>query len=71
MSIINFNLYPSIMEVNKRQYLLENGWWAQYHDDCWFESSKDEFYVKDGIVVGFRPASEGITLEEAYEKARI
>ena len=28
-------------------------------------------HVKDGIVVGFRPESEGITLEEAYEKARI
>ena len=28
-------------------------------------------FVKDGIVVGFRPESEGITLEEAYEKARI
>jgi|TARA_B100000780_G_scaffold272058_1_gene233731 hypothetical protein len=59
------------MLVSKRQYLLENGWWAQYHKDCWFESSKDEFYVKDGKVVGFRPESEGITLEEAYEKARI
>lgn len=56
------------MEVNKRQYLLENGWWAQYHDDCWFESSKDEVCVNDkGEIVGFRLESEGITLEEAYK----
>jgi hypothetical protein len=56
------------VEINKKQYLLENGWWAQYHDDCWFESSKDEFWVNDkGEIVGFRPESEGITLEEAYK----
>ena len=55
------------MEINKKKYLLENGWWAQYHDDCWFESSKDEFWVNSkGEVVGFRPESEGITLEEAF-----
>tara|TARA_R110001592_G_scaffold161498_1_gene394134 strand:+ start:1326 stop:1505 length:180 start_codon:yes stop_codon:yes gene_type:complete len=59
------------MEVNKRKYLLENGWWAHYHDNCWFESSKDELYVKLGRIVGFKPQSEGITLEKAYEKARI
>ena len=51
------------MEVNK--------WWAHYHDNCWFESSKDELYVKLGRIVGFKPQSEGITLEKAYEKARI
>lgn len=55
------------MDKDKRKYLLENGWWAHYHDDCWFESSKDEYYVKDGIVVGFRPENEGITLEEAFK----
>ena len=31
------SLYSSIMEIDKRQYLLENGWWAHYHDDCWFD----------------------------------
>ena len=31
MSIINFNLYPSIMEVNKRKYLLENGVQTSMH----------------------------------------
>ena len=61
MFIIIISLYSSIMEIDKRQYLKENGWWAHYHDDCWF----------DGKLVGFRPESEGITLEEAYEKARI
>jgi hypothetical protein len=61
-----------IKRSTKKQYLLENGWWAQYHDDCWFESSKDEFWVNGkGEIVGFRPESEGITLEEAYEKARV
>ena len=63
------NHYPFNMSVDKRKYLLENGWWAQYHDDCWFESSKDVFRVNGkGEVVGFRPESEGITLEEAYKK---
>ena len=53
----------------KRQYLLHNGWWAHYHEDCWFESSLDKPYTKDGQIVGFRPESEGLTLEEAYKKA--
>ena len=53
---------------DKRQYLLENGWWACYHQDCWFEESKDTQYVGNkGIMVGFRPEGEGITLEEAYK----
>jgi len=57
------------MNINKKKYLKENGWWAQYHDNCWFESSKDEFWVNSkGEVVGFRPESEGITLEEAFIK---
>ena len=64
MSHYHFN-----MNIDKKKYLLENGWWAQYHDDCWFESSKDEFWVNGkGEVVGFRPESEGITLEEAFKK---
>lgn len=59
----------SSMEIDKKQYLLNNGWWAQYHPDCWFESSKDSFYIKDGLVVGFRHESEGITLEKAFKEA--
>ena len=71
MYSINFNLYSNIMEVNKIQYLKENGWWAHYHDNCWFNGKLDELDVDDkGFVVGFKPESEGITLEEAYEKAR-
>lgn len=52
----------------KRQYLLENGWWCHYNDNCWFESSKDALYVNGkGHIEGFRPKSEGISLEEAYK----
>lgn len=71
MPFINFNLYSSIVEIDKRQYLLENDWWCHYHDDCWFEKSKDKLFVKNGVMVGFRPENEGITLEKAYEKARV
>ena len=54
----------------KYQYLLENGWWWRTHDECWYESSRDELYVnKDGVIDGFRPESEGISLEEAYKQA--
>ena len=67
MFIFIVGLYSSIMEINKRQYLLENGWWAHYHDDCWFDGELDELDVNsDGLIVGFRPEEEGITLEEAY-----
>jgi hypothetical protein len=52
----------------KYYYLLENGFWCMYNNECWFESSKDELYVEDGIVKGFRSESEGISLEEAYKK---
>lgn len=62
----------SLTRAEKKQYLLENGWWAHYHDDCWFEKSKDELDVDErGFIVGFRPENEGITLEKAYEKARV
>ncbi len=76
MFIFIVGLYSSIMVINKRQYLLENGWWAHYHDDCWFDGELDELDVDEkGFMVGFRPESEGITLEEAfkivYEKERI
>ena len=70
------SLYTSIMEIDKRQYLLKNGWWAHYHDDCRFDGKLDKLDVDDkGFMVGFRPESEGITLEKAfeevYEKERI
>ena len=69
--MFNITYNSSSMEINKRKYLLENGWWAQYHDNCWFESSKDVFWVNsDGEVVGFRPESEGITLEEAFNQLK-
>lgn len=56
---------------NKRQYLKENGWWSHYHENCWFEKSKDNTYVNDeGKIVGFRPESDGISLEEAYKKQK-
>jgi|TARA_Y100000389_G_scaffold204880_1_gene260383 hypothetical protein len=53
----------------KRQYLLENGWWSHYHEDCWFESSKDDLYVEEGTgdIKGFRPMGEGVTLEDAFK----
>jgi len=51
----------------KHQYLLENGWWCHYHSDCWFEKSKDNTWVENGNIVGFRPEEEGTTLEEAYK----
>ena len=55
----------------KYQYLLENGWWWRTHEECWYESSKDELYVnKDGVIDGFRPESEGISLEEAYKQVK-
>tara|TARA_R110000822_G_scaffold43151_3_gene116754 strand:- start:484 stop:687 length:204 start_codon:yes stop_codon:yes gene_type:complete len=57
-----------VTKKEKTTYLKINGWWSHYHNDCWFESSKDELEVKDGIMVGFRPENEGITLEEAYNK---
>ena len=72
MFSLTFNLHSSTLEINKKQYLLENGWWSHYHENCWFEKAKDELYVDEkGFIVGFRPESEGITLEKAYEKARV
>ena len=53
----------------KHQYLLENGWWCHYNDNCWYESSKDELFVnEDGVIEGFKPESEGISLEKAFKK---
>jgi hypothetical protein len=57
-----------LTKKEKYQYLLENGWWCNYNDNCWFEESKDELYVEGGIIKGFRPESEGIDLEKAYKQ---
>jgi len=54
----------------KHQHLLENGWWCRFHNECWYESSKDELYVEKGIIVGFRPKSEGVGLEEAFKQCQ-
>ena len=53
----------------KKQFLKKNGWWCHYHEDCWFESSKDNLYVeKDtGLMKGFRPISGGLKLEKAFK----
>jgi hypothetical protein len=59
-----------LTKKEKYQYLLENGWWCNYNDNCWFEESKDELYVEGGIIKGFRPESEGIDLEKAYKQCK-
>ena len=50
--------------------LLFNGWWAHYHPNCWFKSSEDTQYLENGVLVGFRPEEEGLTMKEAYEKSK-
>ena len=51
--------------------LLFNGWWAHYYQNCWFKSSEDSQYFNvEGVMVGFRPKEEGLTMEEAYEKSK-
>jgi len=58
----------SLTRTEKETYLKMNGWWAHYHRDCWFDGELDELDVdSDGMIIGFRPEEEGITLEEAYE----
>jgi len=54
----------------KIQYLKSNGWWAHYNDNCWFDGVLDKLYVEDGIIMGFRDKSEGLTLEEAFNKVK-
>lgn len=54
----------------KKQYLKNNGWWAHYNDNCWFDGALDKLYVEGGYVVGFRDKSEGLTLEEAFNKVK-
>ena len=62
----------SLTRTEKSTYLKMNGWWSHYHEDCWFESSKDNLYVEEGtgIMKGFRPESEGITLNKAYNNQK-
>jgi hypothetical protein len=62
----------SLTRTEKATYLKMNGWWSHYHEDCWFESSKDNLYVEEGtgIMKGFRPESEGITLNKAYNNQK-
>jgi hypothetical protein len=58
--------------IKKHQYLLENGWWCHYTPNHWYEKSKDKPWVNiKGNIVGFRPKSEGISLGEAYRKAKL
>ena len=59
----------SLTRTEKETYLLMNGWWAHYHMDCWFDGELDELDVNgDGLMIGFRDESEGITLDEAYDE---
>ena len=59
----------SLTRTEKETYLLMNGWWAHYHRDCWFDGELDELDVNgDGLMIGFRDESEGITLDEAYDE---
>ena len=51
--------------------LLFNGWWAHYTPNCWFKNSEDPQNLnEEGVMVGFRPKEEGLTMEEAYEKSK-
>ena len=62
-------LGPNIRKINMKTKLLFNGWWGHYHPNCWFKSSEDTQYLnEEGVLVGFRPEEEGLTLEEAYKK---
>jgi hypothetical protein len=64
-------LGKGIRKINMKTQLLFNGWWAHYHPDCWFKESEDNLYLnEEGVLVGFRPREEGITLKEAYEKSK-
>jgi|EP01052_Picozoa_sp_SAG31_P045579 hypothetical protein len=63
----------SLTRTEKAAYLKNNGWWYHYHDDCWFESSKDKLSVEEGtgFMIGFRDEEEGITLDEAYNELMV
>ena len=59
-----------IQKITMKTQLLFNGWWAHYHPDCWFKTSEDTQYLEKGILVGFRPEEEGLTMKEAYERSK-
>ena len=59
-----------VEKITMKTQLLFNGWWAHYHPDCWFKSSEDTQYLENGVLVGFRPEEEGLTMEEAYERSK-
>ena len=63
-------LGKGIRKINMKTQLLFNGWWAHYHPDCWFKNSEDTQYLKNGVLVGFRPEEEGLTMKEAYERSK-
>ncbi len=67
------NIGKGIKKITMKTLLLHNGWWSHYHPNCWFKTSEDTQYLNsEGVMVGFRPEEEGITLKEAYkiEKGR-
>ena len=56
-----------LTKTEKTTYLKMNGWWSHYHMNCWFDGSLDKLKVDgDGLIIGFRPESEGLTLEDAF-----
>ena len=59
-----------IRRINMKTQLLFNGWWAHYHPDCWFKDSEDTQHLENGVLVGFRPEEEGLTMKEAYERSK-
>tara|TARA_B100000963_G_scaffold302028_1_gene274815 strand:+ start:836 stop:1054 length:219 start_codon:yes stop_codon:yes gene_type:complete len=63
-------LGKGIRKINMKTQLLFNGWWAHYHPDCWFKNSEDTQYLENGVLVGFRPEEEGLTMKEAYERSK-
>ena len=63
-------LGKGIRKINMKTQLLFNGWWAHYHPDSWFKTSEDTQYLAKGILVGFRPEEEGLTMKEASERSK-
>ena len=59
-----------IRKINMKTQLLFNGWWAHYHRNCWFKDSEDTQYLENGVLIGFRPEEEGLTMKEAYERSK-
>ena len=63
-------LGKGIRKITMKTQLLFNGWWAHYHPDCWFKNSEDTQYLENGVLVGFRPEEDGLTMKEAYERSK-